>query len=199
MKLWTIQTIGFYEKLLEDKIIYGSKQYITFTEFLSGYHWLMNKMDSKIGKRPFPDCYPLWAWYQWKSAKKDKPDLRSSAHFPKGTKAVRIEIEKDDNKVLLSDFMLWHFPMSYHGYIGSCEKDSVAFEKMLEEKGLDRRKLNALPNNIRKEIIKSWDSVIDMEYEDTYFTYPKEHKSIQATFWSLSINEIIKVDEFIAR
>lgn len=199
MILWTIQTIEWYQKLLSDEVIYGSRQPIEVPSFLYGYHWLMKQMDMRISRRPFAECYPVWAWYQWHSALKRKPDLRSSAHYTKGTKAVRIEIEKDEKDVLLSDFLLWHIPLSYHGYIGDTEDKSVAFENMLEQKGWDRKKIDQLPKNIRQEIVKSWDKIFDIDFDDPYFAHPKKDKVIQATFWSLSIDEVRKVDTFTAR
>ncbi len=201
MTLWTIQNIEWYNELMEKGIIYGERKYINEDwEFsLSAYNWLMNKMDEKIGKRPFPECYPVWAWYQYNDEKRRRPDLRSTGFLPKGTKGVRVEITKEDKNVLLSDFMLWHFPFSYQGFIGQNEKESFTFEKMLENKGLDRENLEKLPKHIQKEIIKSWDRVLDLDFSAPYYTHPRKTKTIQATFWTLSVGEIIKVDEFIAR
>ena len=102
-------------------------------------------------------------------------------------------------RVLLSDFTLWHFPFSYQRFIGQNEEESMVFEKMLEDKGLDKTKLKRLPKDIQEEIIKSWDKTFDMDFNDPYHTCSKETKSIQATFWTLSIDEIVKVDGFVAR
>jgi len=201
MTLWTIQSETWYTELLQKGVIYGTKKHIIrdWKFSLFGYHWLMNKMDERIGRRPFPECYPVWAWYQYKDNKKQKPDLRSAGFLPKGAKGVRVEINKNDKDVLLSDFILWHFPFSYQRFIGQNEEESAAFEKMLEDKSLDKKRLGKLPKDIQTVIIKSWDKTFDMDFNDPYHTCPKETKSIQATFWTLSIDEIVKVDEFIAR
>ena len=43
-------------------------------------------------------------------------------------------------------------------------------------------------------------TTFDPDFEELYNYYNiTEKKSIQATFWSLSLDEVIKVDEFIAR
>lgn len=201
MQLWTVQSIEWYNELLKNGIIQGERKHITTDwEFsLLGYHWLMNKMDEKIGKRPFPECFPVWAWYQYTDSNKRKPDLRSTGFLPKGTKGVRIEINKNENDVLLSDFMLWSIPFGYQSFIGQNEEESEAFEKMLERKGFDKKNIGKLPKGIQTEIIKSWDKVLDLDFDDPYHTSPKDNKAIQATFWTLSLNEVIKVDDFVAR
>jgi hypothetical protein len=183
---------------LSEGIIYGDARFAE-KEFLTGYSWMITQMQQRIGKRPFPDCYPVWAWYHWNGTKQRRPDLRYSRHLPKGAKAVCIQIEKEDKDVLLSDFDLWHFPLSFDGYIGSSEQDSLAFDKKLKAKGLYNSAFNDLPRDIQETIQKSWDKIFDMRFEDPYYTHKKEEKSIQAAFWSLSIEEVIKTDEFTAR
>ncbi len=196
IELWTIQSIEWYNELLQNGFIHGAREYIKPNwEFsLFGYHWLMNKMDEKIGKRPFLECYPVWAWYQYSDIKRKKPDLRTGGFLPKGEKGVRLKIIKNEKEVLLSDFLLWHFPFSYHSFIGHTEQESVAFEEMLIRKGLDTTNIENLPKHIITKIIKSWDNVLNLDFDD-----PKDSKSIQATFWTLSLNEVVQVDEFIAR
>jgi len=38
-----------------------------------------------------------------------------------------------------------------------------------------------------------------MNFEVEYFTKPFKYKHIQATYWELHKNEIVKVDKFTAR
>ena len=197
VKLWSIQKIEFLEFLQKEKIVYGSKEFVDF-DFLDGYHWLMNKMDEKIGNRPFSECYPIWGWYQWNNSKYKKPNLLAKTHGEKGTRCVRLEIEKNSDEILLSDFMLWHFPLCYKSYIGY-KYNSDNFEKELESKKLQNENFNSLPVNIREKIIKSWDLIMDMEFNEPYFTTKRENKSIQATFWSLNLDEIKKIEYFIAK
>lgn len=201
MILWTIQTVEWYNQFLQKGIIFGTGKYITQDwEFcLLGYEWLMNKMDKKIGKRPFKECFPVWAWYQYKDINKPKPDLRSSGFLPKGTKGVRVEINKKENEVLLSDFVLWHFPFAYHHFIGENEQEAIEFEELLKSKGLDQTAITELPKKIQAKIIKSWDKVLDLDFHDPYYTEPRERKMIQATFWTVSLDEVVRVDKFIAR
>ena len=197
MTLWTIQPIERYEELLKNGIIYGGKDYVD-KDFLKPYQWLMHKMNEKIGEPEFPECYPIWAWFQYHNVKRRKPDLRCSAHLTKGQKGVRIEIHKKESEVLLSDFDLWHYALNYWK-INDNEQEAKKFDLLLEKnkiKSIDKENYTI---EIKQEIEKSWDKILDMNYAPKYSAQPFEEKSIQATFWTLSTDEIIKVEEFTAR
>lgn len=199
MKLWTIQTIEWYEEFKKNGIIYGEKQFVD-PDYIFGYEWLIKQMEQRIGPRPISEGFPLWAWHTWDSVKKQKPDLRSTAHFPKGTKGVRIEIEKDPKDVLLSDFDLWHFPLAYYYYIGKSEEDCNRFDTHLQSKGFAfNDDYFDLSLELQEEIQQSWERVFDLTLNDPFITYKSEDKVIQATFWSLSIDEVKKVDFFTSR
>ena len=201
MTLWTIQTIDWYNDFLKKGTIYVSREHIDeYYDFcLFGYNWLRNKMDSSVGKRPFQNCYPIWAWYQYKNSEKKRPDLRAVGFLRKGTRGVRIEIKKKESEVLLSDFMLWQIPYFHHDFIGRNKNERKNFSNKLEKIGMATSHIGKLPKDLRKEMIKSWDRVLDLDFNDRYFTKARKNKRIQATFWSLSIDEVVKVDEFTAR
>lgn len=148
MKLWTIQSIEWYEKLLSEKIIYGERKYAE-PDFLFGYDWFIKVMEERIGKKPTNDCCPIWAWYQYLSVDKRRPDLRETGHLEKGEAGVRLEIEKDDNEVLLSDYGLWHYPLGIYYYIGDSEEDEGMFEKKLANKNLAGKDFKDLPQDIQ--------------------------------------------------
>jgi len=40
--------------------------------------------------------------------KKRMPDLRSCGHLPRGIPGIRLELEVEEERVLLSDFSMWH-------------------------------------------------------------------------------------------
>jgi len=196
MRLWTIQTIDFYEELNENKII-TVKQSYTEKNFIDSYNWMIEKMVQKIGNRS-ENNFPIWAWYQYQSKQKRKPDLRHSVFFPKGTKGVRIEIEKDQKDVVLSDFELWHYPLN-KWFIGENEKSAIAFENEISKLGLNQFKFDSYPQKIKLKIIESWDKIFDLKFDDPYYTQPENDKCLQATFWEIRKEEIINVDFFTAR
>jgi hypothetical protein len=41
--------------------------------------------------------------------------------------------------------------------------------------------------------------IFDMNFDLEYYTLPFEEKKIQATFWRLKLDDIIKADKFIAK
>lgn len=200
--LWTIQPIEWYETLLKNKIIYTDNTLLTNNilddTFYYSYQWMQKQMIAKIGHSPKENLYPIWAWYQYSNSIKKRPDLRTTGFLEKNTKGVRIEFVKPKNEVVLSDFDLWHHPLNYW-YIADNEKEHKAYYKLLKSKNINHLKPETFPMNIRKMIEQSWENFFDMNYCPEYSAFPFTKKSIQATFWSLSINEIKKVDEFIAK
>ena len=98
---------------------------------------MMNQMEKRIGKSEIDNQYPIWAWYQHQDISKRRPDLRKSGHLPIGTAGVRIEFEKNYQQVLLSDFVLWHFPLSYKSIIAENKTEYHKFESKLHQLKLD--------------------------------------------------------------
>lgn len=199
VELWTIQPIEWYHKLQKDKILFAEKSLINIDmSFMLAYQWMQQQMLQRIGKPPKPNCYPIWAWYQYNSAKKQRPDLRGSGHLEKGAKGVRIEFNKSRDDVLLSDFQLWHHPLNYW-HIADTEQEDQIFDNFLLQNNVKWGDIESYTLPIKEKIEASWVKIFDMNYAPEYSASPFERKSIQATFWSLSIDEIVKVDEFIAR
>jgi len=112
MKLWTIQTPDVYEKILkEGKYFCDEKKanLLESDEFRNAYNWLSKKMVQKIGHSKVK--YPVWGWYCI-DGKNKKPDLRLSGYGERGKELVCLEIEIPDEKVVLSDYDLWHFVLN---------------------------------------------------------------------------------------
>lgn len=197
--LWTIQHINFYRKLLKEKMIYASFRPEIESEFIPGYNWLMTQMEIKIGQKPSHTHYPIWAWYQWNGIKQARPDLRYSSHLYKGTHGVRLTIQKDIRDILLSDFELWHSPFYYKDYIASNHLQEELFEQKLKKQNLENIRFEQLPPHLKKEIEESWQLIFDINKSAPNYLNDINTKSIQATFWSLNLDEVMKVEEFIAR
>lgn len=201
MKLWTIQPLEWYENLLRDGMIYANPMQIDFIKednFSHAYDWLIAEMEEKIGKRPEPNCYPIWAWYQWQDSRKRKPDLRFGGVGNKAQKSVLLEIEKADNTVLLSDFELWHSVLN-EWCITDNEQEDDLFNQALARVGVEFCDKYAYPTELRQQMIESWQKIFDMDYCSEYSTQPFEKKSIQATFWRLSLEEVRNVRFFTAK
>ncbi|MEE9406544.1 MAG: DUF3841 domain-containing protein [Polaribacter sp.] len=197
MKLWTIQPIEFYDELIINGKIRCSKKNIDY-HFKESYSWMIVQMENKIGKRYNKKTYPIWSWCQFKNSEYKRPDLRTSGFLPKGTKGVRIEFEKPETEILLSDFDLWHYVLNYW-HIADDKKQELEFDKLLKASSLkftDKEKYSSKLKNILES---SWNKIFDMDYDSVYVADEFKRKKIQATFWTLKSTEIIKVDFFNAK
>ena len=194
MTLWTIQTEEFFEKLQQQKIIITEKPPVE-TNFKWSYDWLKTKMNIAN--------YPIWAWYQYEGQRKRR-DLRFGSYAKRGTKLVQLHINIDADQVLLSDFDLFHYVLNYW-YLPADDADDVRFEALCANKNISFHDLqnfeNVSPdiNDLRQKIVNSWDRIFDLEKEDDDIYGKNNQKSIQATFSELSINQVIKVEHFIAK
>jgi hypothetical protein len=210
--VWTIQDYNMWERLQRDGIVYGPSREDLLQDLadldelahkiLFSYDWLARQMEQRIGPRPKPGAYPLWAWYQWNGADKRKPDLRSTGHLPPGTQGIRIELEIADNNILLSDFDAWYFPYC-QSYLSRSEQENEAFEAEMVSSGFTE--LRDIPFNnpmLLNKMLSSWEKVFDLDYigsADWDGAKTRAEKSIQGTFWQLSMDQVRKVTPFVSR
>lgn len=182
MKLWTIQPISWYKKLQADGVIYGDTSLANIEgNWKLAYNWITNQMEQKISPKPFGNNTPIWAWYQYRNEQKKKPDFRSRGFLAKGTKGVRIEFDKPENEVLLSDFDLWHYPLNYW-CIHDNEIEDKDFDNLLKDEGvnfIDREKYTPI---LKSKVEKSWDKVFDMNYNQEYSASKKKTNQYKLLF-----------------
>lgn len=197
MRLWTIQGIEIYEQLQRDGVAYCTKPAWSDDEkFMKAYQWMADEMKNRIGEPPLKEIEcPMWAWYQYNSAKSKKPP-RSWIDIQEGVSAY-MEIEIPDNEVLLSDFMNWHNVLNQYTLT-----NWKRIEKKIDllEKEVDRSlSFDDYPVEIQKEIEKSWEAIFDLDRRDKEVGRThKRNRSIQATFWMLKPENVISV-EFLER
>lgn len=185
MRLWTIQGIEIYNNMVREGVTYCTKPSRGDDEkFMYVYHWMAGQMRHRIGEPPIDGIeFPMWAWYQYESAKKKKP-LRSPLNVPKGVSAY-MEIDIPDNQVLLSDFTNWHsafnqWPLDNWKRIGKRINQ-------LEKEAGKQLYFNDYPLEIQKEIEQNWEPIFDLDRRDKGVVRRthKCNRSIQATFWAL--------------
>ena len=76
MRLWTSQTIEFYNELMEKGIAYCTRVSEFAQENDFAYQWMTQQMKKRIGEPPLSEIkLPVWAWYQYESKKRNKPPL----------------------------------------------------------------------------------------------------------------------------
>jgi len=156
-------------------------------------------MEMRLGPRTHDDQMPVWVWRQWDGARRSRPDLRSRGHLPTGTQGVRIEVELDEGRVLLSDFELWHYALNYW-YLPTSVRDGREFDRKLKTAGLCYYRTKPLPNiEHRVQIERSWERIFDLRWENRAFTAKREDKTIQGVVWEIRRDDVRDVVEFIAR
>ncbi len=204
MLIWSILTRQAWKQLQREGRLRASCCHI-IKEFLGPYLWMAKQMEKRLKvPRPSQAAMPIWAWRQWEGVNRRKPDLRAGGHLPIGVHGVRVECRLDDQRVLLSDFDLWHYVLNYW-YLPTSERDGNAFEKKLAGVGLSFYKFNhsnQLPHaQYRREIERSWERIFDVTWANrrrAIADTPKK-KSIQATLWEICLEDIVEAKEFRAR
>src|ERR1051325_1055844 len=111
MILWTIQTESAWQKAQKCGTLRadGRRQWRSFRR---AYRWMQSEMSRRIGPPPSGVRYPIWAWLQYESVQKLRPDLRRAGHLPAGSQGVLIEFHASEGAFLLSDFDLWHYVLN---------------------------------------------------------------------------------------
>ncbi len=204
MILWSIVTPQAWNHLQRTGHLRASRHHVT-KDLFGPYLWMAEQMERRLtAPRPSQNAMPVWTWYQWEDGKRRQPDLRSSGHLPRGRPGFRLELQVAEDRALLSDFDLWHYVLNYW-YLPETEKAGKAFEKTLADAGLSFYKCDhqhRLPHaQYRQAIEKSWERIFDVGWTDRRhaIAVPTKQKSIQATLWELSLDDVVKAKEFTAR
>ena len=178
MILWTIQHRNAYEKMIKTGSLVADENYAMFpSDENEAYCWLSERMKERIGNPPKGVEFPVWAWYQWEGKRK-RPDMRTHHRIygKKGTPIVLLTFDIPKEKVVLTDFDMWHCILN-NSYLPLTQKeDKDVFTD--------------------KEKIKSWDNVFKYDIETDYWDVPK---TIQATMWGIRKEWILKVEHFLSR
>lgn len=207
MLIWTIQTLPAWEKLQRDGCLYGPGADLVCSldnswQWRNAYAWMVEQMECRIGQRPRPDIFALWGWYQWRDAVHRKPDLRSSGHLATGIRGVRLYCEIPDQQVLLSDFMLWHHVLNY-GYLALNEAEDEAFQAEMVRRGTAYTGKEPLADSFcHQKILESWQRIFDLDCmgdPDWLGEQARDKRTIQGTFWQLTLDQVRDVTVFTSR
>lgn len=203
MRLWTIQHLQAYNKLLENGVLRADENYCD-NDSRFAYDWMAEKMKYNGLVSPTGVNYPIWAWCKFEGKYKRR-DMRERGYAKRGEKIVQLTIEVDDKDISLTDFDLFHYVLNYW-YLPVDVSDQENFEMEYTDLGFgwnDLQNFNIqtqIMKDIRKKIEKSWDHIFDLEREDENLIYGSNcNKSIQVTFWELKLEQVIKAEVFIAR
>lgn len=215
MRLWTVQPLWLFESLMNQGEFYFhsdmrkeyDKENKQYWQWLDAYEWLKVQMDKKGIVRPEKADDLGWAWYLWTDYQHYpagywiKKDLNPALydHLPVSERVnVRIELEMDESKILLSDYDAWHHVMNYSflDFNEATEEFEARAKKEFGRFGI-RHPVNR--DNWDNEIQMSWEKIFDLalshkilnELDDS----PK-FNPVQATFWSMNATEVVKAELF---
>ena len=192
MIVWTIQDMRAWERLRREGVLRGDGRRV-LPYHRHAYRRMADQMRLRL---PHRARFPLWGWYRWQGLKQCRPDLRASGHLTKGAAGVRIEFDLPEDSALLSDFSGWHCVLN-HCFLPMNEQEDEAFARDLEKVGVEWRW--PYPEPFHARVVSSWQRIFDLEAGDVEWWGPPSERSIQATFWELTIPQIRQVDIFRAR
>lgn len=201
MLIWSILTPEAWHELNRKGYVRADRRHAD-EYFIASYDWMADQMERRLKTpRPSKSAMPIWAWFQWYGNKRQKPDLRSLRHWhPKGERAVRVGFRVDDDRVLLSDFELWHYVLNYW-YLPKTFAEGDAFEAKLEAAGLSTYRHShedPIPRaKYRREVEWSWERIFDIEWCEPAITHLPKTRSIQATLWELRRDDVVDAVQFV--
>jgi len=199
MILWTIQTEAGWREFRSRGVLRGTRERIIEDSWRGAYLWMVEQMRRRIGQPSLPTSYPIWAWFQFESPRRAKPDLRSTGYLPKGEAGIRIEFECPDEAAVLSDFQLWHYVLNYW-YLPETEEEGERFEAEVAQHGLSFFDTKPLADPYyHKRIVKSWEKIFDLDWSENELVLPRSKKSIQATVWEVAAEQVKNEKHFKAR
>lgn len=196
LQMWTIQPVSVYEELLEkgEFSVFESAFAQSDPKHLYGYEWLIDQMNKQLGQSPKPNQYPIWAWFQYLNYTQNKPDMRQY-QLPKGEQNVRLTIELPRAAVLLSDFETWHNVFAYQiPVIGGPEFLKSIPDEDLPYLGYSDDLFPDLSEKHQNLIKSTWPNIFNLNIGESWHT-----KRIQATFWTLKLSDVKKVEYFTGR
>lgn len=191
MRLWTVQPVEVL-KLLQEKGLYvcdkTKSECLEEPSFVAAYDWLVAQMEDKVGVRPEGVEYPVWAWYAYDGVHGEL-NLDKESYVAKGQEAVCLEVEIPDNEVVLTDFSNWHCVLN-NSYCSDAlnedewDSDMEWFDSL---KGEEKEKAK----------VASWQRIFDITRISNDFA--ENGMYVQATFWSLKLENVKKVRYFIGK
>ena len=193
MIIWTVQPIAVWQRLRRERILYATSEGMD-ADYAAAYRWMVAQMRQRLpgrGRR-----WPWWGWYWYRGKKGQRPDLRCAGHLPRGRKGVRIELDIPDEQVLLSGFDAWHAALN-DWYLSLTEADDEQFQHELNGACHDAR--CPYPEPFRSRVTDSWQRMFDLGTGDPDWRGEPDERSIQATFWTLRLDDVQAVTHFAAR
>jgi hypothetical protein len=157
-----------------------------FRDFRPAYAWLMAQMHKRVPG--YGGGFPVWLRIC------PKPDMRRSAHLPRGTRGVRIEMELLAERVLLSDFETWHCVLN-RWHLSSSWRESRDWDRRTANMN---QFIGPLPPELERELQMPWERVFEFDLLRRSRLWGPINK-IQGVTEYVRLEEVVAVREFVAR
>lgn len=187
MRLWTVQSSSAFIALNRDGVLYcdspRTADHLDDGEsdmFRRAYDWMMDQMEKRIpAPRPKDAQFPLWAWAQVGSYKKE---YHPFGHVYTHGKSVLLELDVPDDQVLLSDYDIWYCVANrWSTYLDPLmERKLKHYQDEHVTAGFDD-----LPKELKDYVTSSWERAFDLNNRDKAFPNMKRNRMIQATLWQI--------------
>ena len=174
MRLVTIQPYDAWFQLATDgryTCNIAKSEFFKDENFMKAYAWMSKEMTRRIGVAPDGIHYPIWCWY------KNDEDY---AHTCKGGREyVKITIDVDPSRVLLSDFDDWNIALNGGPIvpITTTEEEADAEYDRIVEAGDDA-------------IHETWARIFRTPEESAESDY------VQGTIWEIRKEDLVEVTLF---
>ena len=161
-----------------DKSLINPSSYQNFPAALHAYEFMVYEMKKRLPAPTSPDCaFPIWGWY--KSLGKNPPSKHLDG-IHRGN--IRLRIEIDEERVLLSDFDM--FAYLYCG--GLYFKEKPEDDEFVEKHLFDPIEV-FYPN---MEQIFTLHRKRKTDYAESY-----RKATIQGTFWELFLEDVTEIKD----
>ena len=179
--LYTYQTIDAVEKLKKDGVLrlYEKDRYLThltryddsdYNYFEYPYKYMIHEMKKRLPAPKDKDTfYPIWGWYKVNGrycASKELDKIHEGL--------VKLKVEIDESRVLLSDFDV--------------------FAAVISGRRILKEDDDTLDYDADNKFDPSLERMFELHRkEDDYFGFSFRKETIQGTFWELFIEDVIEI------
>lgn len=190
VRMWTVQTAEAYGCLVGTGILRPDPA-LADPDFAHAYRWMQEQADRRL---PTTGSGMLWLW-----ARIRPYDLAAQMRRSRGE--VLLEVEMPRERVLMSDFGTWHQVLNTSLVVDAKPGEDVDvwfaradrieedFEARLRAAGLQSggmRDVTGWPPDLRAEIERSWESILDPSQWDAT-------SAVQAVVHEIASADVVRV------
>ena len=128
MRLVTIQPVEVLKDLsVKHRYVCDTEKVESYEDadlFTDAYAWMNERLAERIGAAPVGVTYPIWAWYRYDG---------DFAHWNGGGTFVKIVLDIDPERVVLSDFDDWNCILNGGPVVTDEDEDDVFEEENIRK------------------------------------------------------------------